>query len=56
MERESSGAKIFGVDPMVALIIGAVLLVVIVVGLVAMSRRTGETSAIITASSAVRRG
>ena len=41
VEREMPG-RIFGVDPMVALIVGAVLVVVIVVGLVAMSRRTDE--------------
>jgi hypothetical protein len=40
VERE--GSKIFGVDPTLAMIIGAVLLVVIVIGLVAMSRRTEE--------------
>ena len=41
VEREMPG-RIFGVDPMVALIVGAVLVVVIVVGLVAMSRRTDD--------------
>lgn len=43
VERE--GSKIFGVEPTVAMIIGAVLLVVIVIALVAMSRRTGEVDA-----------
>lgn len=42
VEREGSGSTIFGVDPMVALIVGAVVLVVIVIGLVAMSRRTED--------------
>ena len=41
VERETPG-RVFGVDPMVALIVGAVLLIVIVVGLVAMSRRTTD--------------
>lgn len=41
VERETPG-RIFGVDPMVALIVGAVLLIVIVVGLVAMGRRTED--------------
>jgi cobalamin biosynthesis Mg chelatase CobN len=39
---DRDGSKIFGMDPMAAMIIGAVLLVVIVIGLVAMSRR-GDT-------------
>ena len=42
VERETSGGRIFGVDPMVAMVIGAVLLIVIVVGLVAMSKRTED--------------
>ena len=41
VERDSG--RIFGMQPTVALIIGAVLLVVIVLGLVAMSRRGGDT-------------
>jgi cobalamin biosynthesis Mg chelatase CobN len=41
VERNGS-SKIFGMDPMAAMIIGAVVLVVIVIGLVAMSRRTDE--------------
>ena len=35
--------RIFGMQPTVALIIGAVLLVVIILGLVAMSRGGGDT-------------
>jgi cobalamin biosynthesis Mg chelatase CobN len=42
VEREAPSGQIFGVDPMVALIVGAVLLVVIVFALVAMSRRTDD--------------
>jgi Protein of unknown function (DUF1180) len=40
VEREPG--KFLGVDPTVAMVIGAVLLIVIVVGMVAMSRRTEE--------------
>lgn len=42
--RPSAGerARILGVDPTVAMVIGAVLLVVIVIALVAMSRRSEE--------------
>lgn len=35
-------ARFLGVDPMVAVVIGAVLFIVLVVGLVAMSRRSEE--------------
>ena len=40
VEREP--ARILGVDPVIALIIGAVVLVVIILGMVAMSRREEE--------------
>jgi hypothetical protein len=40
---ERDGGKIFGMQPTVAMILGAVVLVVIVLGLVAMSRRTDTT-------------
>ena len=39
---EQPGGSFLGMDPTVALAIGAVLFIVIVVGLVAMSRRTEE--------------
>lgn len=39
---ERPGGSFLGMDPTVALTIGAVLFIVIVVGLVAMSRRTEE--------------
>ena len=39
---ERPGGSFLGMDPTVALAIGAVLFIVIVVGLVAMSRRTEE--------------
>lgn len=41
VERESG--KFLGVNPTVAMILGAVVLIVIVFGLVAMSRRNDET-------------
>ena len=42
VDRE--GGRIFGVQPTVALVIGAALLVVIVFGLVAMSRRSDDVT------------
>jgi hypothetical protein len=42
VEREP--ARILGVDPVIALIVGAVVLVVIILGMVAMSRREEEPS------------
>jgi hypothetical protein len=41
---ERDGARLFGIAPTLALLIGAGLLVVIVVGLVAMSRRSDEVT------------
>jgi len=41
VDRDSH--RIFGMQPTVALIIGAVLLVIIILGLVAMSRGRGDT-------------
>ncbi len=40
VEREP--ARILGVDPVIALIVGAVVLVVVILGMVAMSRREEE--------------
>jgi hypothetical protein len=41
---DRDGGRIFGVQPAVALVIGAAVLVVIVIGLVAMSRRSDEVT------------
>lgn len=41
---ETERTKVLGMDPMVALIVGAVLFVVIVLAIVSMSRKTSTTS------------
>jgi hypothetical protein len=50
---ETERARILGMDPMVALIVGAVLFVIVIMAIVAMSRKTSTTSVETTRRSSV---
>jgi hypothetical protein len=41
---ETERAKMFGMDPMVAMIVGAVLFIVVIMAIVAMAKKTESTS------------
>ena len=41
---ETERTKMFGMDPMVAMIVGAVLFIVVILAIVAMAKQTSSTS------------